>query len=105
MYNYTVTRIACGAVFRLAFAAGTCVGGACGIILGLLESSAVGVLGGAFLGLTVGVATGVVALASAAVFNLLAPYLGGVAVRLEPVPAAPPAADAQPEQPEQPAGD
>lgn len=99
MYNYMLTRVACGAVFRLAFAAGTCVGGACGVVLGLVERSAVGVFGGAFLGLAVGLVVGAVALACAAVFNLLAPYLGGVAVRLDPAPAAPPAPAEPPGEP------
>jgi hypothetical protein len=91
MYNYMLTRVACGAVFRMAFAAGTCVGGACGALLGLVERNAVGVFGGAFLGLAFGLIVGAFALACAGVFNLLVPYLGGVAVRLDPAPAAPPA--------------
>lgn len=89
MYNYMLTRVACGAVFRMAFAAGTCVGGICGVALGILERSAIGIFGGAFLGLAFGLIAGAFALACAAVFNLLVPYLGGVAVRLDPAPAAP----------------
>ncbi len=99
MYNYMLTRVACCAVFRLAFAAGTCVGGACGVALGLVERSAVGVFGGAFLGLAVGLVVGAVALACAAVFNLLAPYLGGVAVRLDPAPVSPPVPAEPPGEP------
>lgn len=88
MYNYTLTRLACGAVFKMAFAAGACIGGAGGVLLGLVEHSAVGVFGGAFLGLIFGLVTGACAAAAAAVFNLLAPVTGGVAVRLDPVSAA-----------------
>jgi hypothetical protein len=102
LYNYTLTRLACGAVFKMAFAAGTCIGGAGGVLLGLVEHSAVGVFGGAFLGLAFGLLAGACAAAAAAVFNQLAPVLGGIAVRLDPVPAAPAAPG---EQPGDPAGD
>ncbi|MDR7868388.1 MAG: hypothetical protein RIN56_16435 [Sporomusaceae bacterium] len=90
MYNHMLTKIACGAVFRMAFAAGVCIGGICGVALGILERSAVGIFGGAFLGLAVGLGAGALAFAGAVVFNLLVPYLGGVAVWLDPVPAVPP---------------
>lgn len=92
VYNYVLTRLDCMAVFKLAFAAGTCVAGAMGVALGILERSAVGIFGGAFLGALAGLGFGLAALAGAAVFNTLAPVLGGVAVRLEPVER--PAADA-----------
>ncbi len=85
MYNYVLTRVSCAAVFRLAFAAGTCIGGAGGVVLGLLEPHGVGLFGGAFLGLMAGLAFGLTALACAVIFNVLAPF-GGVAVRLEPAP-------------------
>lgn len=85
MYNYVLTRVSCAAVFRLAFAAGTCIGGAGGVVLGLLEPQGVGLYGGAFLGLMIGLAAAFTALACALVFNVLAPF-GGVAVRLEPAP-------------------
>lgn len=87
VYNYVLMRLDCAAVFKVAFAAGTCVAGAMGVALGILERSTVGMFGGAFLGLLVGLGTGLGALACAAVFNLLAPYIGGVSVRLEPAPA------------------
>lgn len=84
MFNFVLIRVACGAVFRAAFAAGTCLGGAGGVLFGLMERSAVGIMGGAFLGLAFGLAVGLAAAAAAAVFNLLTPYMGGIAVRLEP---------------------
>lgn len=86
MYNFMVTRVAGAAVFRAAFAAGTCIGGAGGVLLGLMERSVIGVLGGAFLGLAFGLTVALTALAAATVFNLLAPHIGGIAVRLEQVP-------------------
>ena len=85
MYNYVLTRVSCAAVFRLAFTAGTCIGGAGGLALGLLEPHGVGLMGGAFLGLMAGLAFGLTALACAVIFNVLAPF-GGVSVRLEPAP-------------------
>jgi hypothetical protein len=82
MYDYEITRVSWTAVFRVFFAAGTCVGGMVGIVLGLMEHSLVGLMGGAFLGLAAGLASGAVAAAYAAVFNLLAPYFGGIGVSL-----------------------
>ncbi len=82
MYDYEITRVSSTAVFRMFFAAGTCVGGIGGIVLGLMEHSLVGLMGGAFLGLAAGLASGVVAAAYAAVFNLLAPHFGGITVSM-----------------------
>ena len=96
MYNFTVTKVAGAAVFRAAFTAGTCIGGVGGVLLGLIERSVIGVLGGAFLGLAFGLTVALTALAAATVFNLLVPHIGGIAVRLEPVPAEErPAADTE----------
>ena len=55
-------------------------------MLGLLEQSSVGVFGGAFLGLVTGLFSGICGAVYAAVFNLLAPLTGGIAIRLEPLP-------------------
>lgn len=98
MYNYKLTRVSCFAVVRFCFCAGACLGGLAGIALGLLERSMVSVLGGMFFGLVVGLISAVTGLVYAAVFNVLAPVTGGLAVRLDPAEdaeaAAAPASDA-----------
>jgi hypothetical protein len=99
MYNYTLVRLSCMGVCRLFFCAGVCLGGVGGIALGLLERSMIGILGGMFLGFVCGVLAGLCGLVLAAVFNLLAPFAGGIALRLEAVPENIPA----PTQPEAPA--
>lgn len=88
MHNYVLMRISCLSVFKFCFCAGTCLAGAGGILLGLLEQSTVGILGGAFLGLVTGLLSGIFGAVYAAVFNLLAPIAGGIAMRLEPLPEA-----------------
>jgi hypothetical protein len=101
MYDYEVTRVSPAAVFRVFFAAGTCVAGLGGITLGLMEQSMVGLMGGAFLGLVGGLASGLVATAYAFVFNELAPYFGGIPVSLTAKTAsqAPPEAAVPPPSP------
>jgi predicted lipid-binding transport protein (Tim44 family) len=85
MYNYKLMRFSCTDVLRLCFCAGACLGGLGGIALGLLERSLIGMLGGMFFGLVVGLISAITGLIYAAVFNVLAPVIGGLAVRLEPV--------------------
>lgn len=88
MYDYEITSVSWPAVFRVFFAAGTCVGGLGGIALGLMEQSMIGLLGGAFLGLVAGLVSGLVAAAYAVVFNVLTPYFGGIPVNVTAKPAA-----------------
>ena len=83
MYNVVITRISCQAIFKHAFFAGTFLSGSAGMLLGLLEQQFVTVLGGAFLGLAAGLSLGLAAMLAAAIFNLLAPWLGGVALHIE----------------------
>ncbi len=92
MQDYVIVRVSWKAVFRMFFAAGTCVGGTGGIILGLMLDSSVGLLGGMFLGLVAGLVSGLVAAAFAGVFNALAPYLGGIAVTVTTKATGPDAA-------------
>lgn len=84
-YNHLLTRIACLPVFYLFFAAGTLGGGLLGLGLGIVNYEAVGLLGGAFIGLCIGLFLGISGLVLAVIFNLLAPCLGGIPVRLTPL--------------------
>ncbi|HMM20584.1 MAG TPA: hypothetical protein PKA10_07570 [Selenomonadales bacterium] len=88
MPNFVLMRLSCSSVFKFCFCAGACLAGAGGILVGLLEQSSVGVLGGAFFGLAIGLISGVIGAGYTAVFNLLAPLAGGIAIRLEPLQAA-----------------
>jgi hypothetical protein len=83
MYNYTIWRFACGGVFRWFFCAGTCCGGVGGIVIGLLDGGLVGIWGGMFLGFVFGLISGLMGAGYAAVFNKLAPLLGGLSVSVE----------------------
>ncbi|MCX7779942.1 MAG: hypothetical protein N2491_03370 [Negativicutes bacterium] len=88
MYNYIIMRVSCRAVCLYCFIAGCCLGGAGGLILGLMERQTISVLGGMFLGLLVGVAFALAGLVFAAAFNLVAPLAGGLAIRLVRTEAA-----------------
>lgn len=85
MYNHTVMRLAYRPIFLLLFAGGICAGSIIGLTFGLLERTLIGFFGGAFLSLLLGLASGVLGLIYTAVFNILAPVIGGVAIKIEPV--------------------
>jgi hypothetical protein len=80
MYNGKIMRLAWFDMFRICFCAGTCLGGLGGIFLGLMERTAIGIFGGMFFGLLFGLGSGFVGAVYAAVFNVLAPVIGGVSV-------------------------
>lgn len=92
MQDYVIIRVSWKAVFQVFFAAGTCLGGSGGIVLGLMLDSSIGLLGGMFLGLVAGLISGLAAAAYAAVFNALAPYFGGIAVTVTTKAVGPDAA-------------
>lgn len=96
MYNYRIMRVSGLAVFRLLFVAGAVLGGIGGLILGLMERDAVGLLGGAFLGLVTGLGSGLTGLVYVLIFNLIAPLIGGIAIRVEKLTAPDDAASAEP---------
>ncbi len=87
MYNFTITRLSYLPVFLSLFAGGVCVGSLGGIIIGILEKEAIGVLGGAFFGFIIGLLSGGAGLAYTFVFNSLVPLTGGLKLRLDPVSA------------------
>lgn len=86
MFNYTIMRLPYLHITVVLFVTGVAVGGFGGITLGLLARDAVGILGGAFLGLITGIGCALIGLVFTAVFNLLAPYIGGLPVKLDAMP-------------------
>lgn len=88
MFNFFITRLPYVPVATLFFATGICFGGLGGLTLGILARDAVSILGGLFLGLVFGVGCTLFGLIFTAVFNALAPYTGGLPVRLDtPTPS------------------
>ena len=86
MYNYVITRVSCRAVGRYCFITGAFLGGAGGLLLGMMEREVVSILGGAFLGMLAGVALGVLGCVSAVIYNVLASIWGGIPLGLEAIP-------------------
>ena len=84
MYNYIITQISPFAVLKAAFCTGVCLGGMLGILLGIIERDIIGLYGGVFLGFIFGFAFGIAGLLGAAIFNALAPKIGGIGVSLQP---------------------
>ena len=80
MYNRVILRISPWSAFRILFLAGAAVFGLGGILPGLLEKDIMEMFGGAFLGLMAGLWTAIIGAVYCAVFNLLAPAVGGVMV-------------------------
>ncbi len=92
MYNRVIFRISPWSVFRILFLAGAAVFGLGGILPGLLAKDILEILGGAALGLMAGLWTAVIGAVYCAVFNLLAPAVGGImvetaAIEEQPLPA------------------
>lgn len=96
MYTHRITGLCPKSAFRVFFSAGICVGGVFGIILGLLEKDVLGLFGGIFFGFIFGLSSGIMALFYTAIFNVLAPYIGGIGIRLELLPAPDENRSAQP---------
>lgn len=86
MYNHTVMRLAYRPIFLIMFAGGICAGSIIGLTSGLMDRALIGILGGAFISLLAGLASGCVGLIYTAVFNTLAPVIGGIAIKIERLP-------------------
>jgi hypothetical protein len=83
LFNYTIMRLPYLPIAGLLFATGVCLGGIGGLTFGLLAWDSVGITGGMFLGLMCGVGAAAFGLAFTLVFNVLAPYIGGLPVKLD----------------------
>ncbi|MDU4959194.1 MAG: hypothetical protein E6X17_00820 [Sporomusaceae bacterium] len=88
MHKYIITRINPLSVLKAGFCCGVCFGGLLGILLGIAEGDAIGLFGGLFLGFAGGSICGLSGLVCSAVFNALAPKIGGIAIVLQPAAEA-----------------
>ncbi|AIF53906.1 hypothetical protein [Pelosinus sp. UFO1] len=87
MYNYKLMRLEYRPLFYLMFIGGICTGSLVGLTFGLLDRSSFGILCGAFITLLAGLASGILGLIYTAVFNTLAPAIGGISIHITPSPA------------------
>jgi len=88
MYNHTIKRLAYWPIFFIMFVSGICIGSIIGITFGLMNPASVGVFGGTFIALLVGLTSGFLGLIYTGVFNTLAPAIGGITLKIEPLPVA-----------------
>jgi hypothetical protein len=65
------------------FGSGICTGSIIGLTFGLMNPASVGIFGGTFIALLAGLASGLLGLIYTAVFNTLAPAIGGIALEIE----------------------
>lgn len=86
MFNHIITRLAYWPIFFIMFVSGLCTGSIIGLTLALMDRTAIGLFGGAFIALLGGLISGFLGLIYTAVFNLLAPAMGGVALNIEELP-------------------
>lgn len=84
MYNYKLLRLEYRPLCYFMFIGGICAGSFVGVTFGLLDRSSVGILGGAFITLLAGLASGLLGLLYTAVFNTLAPTIGGISIYIAP---------------------
>lgn len=87
MYNYRLTGLNPLSLGLFFFLCGVLVGGAGGLLLGLIDRSITGIAGGLFLGFMFGLFSGLSGLVYAVAFNALSPLFGGLPVRLDSVTA------------------
>jgi len=88
MFNHTMTRLAYRPIFFIMFVSGICIGSIIGVTFALLDRTAIGILGGTFIALLTGLGSGFLAIIYTAVFNALAPTIGGIVLELEQLPVA-----------------
>ena len=86
MYNHTITRLAYKPIFIIMFGSGISVGGIIGLTLILMNGVFIGLLGAAFIALLAGLSSGFLGLIYTAMFNTLAPVIGGISLRIEQLP-------------------
>lgn len=85
MYNHILTRLAYWPVFVILFVSGLCTGSVIGFIFSLMDHS-IGIFGIVFLSLLSGLISGLSGLIYTAIFNTMAPSLGGLPLKIEAFP-------------------
>lgn len=86
MYNYKLIRLGYKPIFYLMFTGGICAGSIVGLLFAILDRSSVGFLGGAFITLLAGLASGLLGLIYTLVFNTLTTTIGGIPIEITPLP-------------------
>ena len=89
MFNYKLIRLGYRPVFYLMFAGGICTGSIVGLLFFIMDRSSLGFLGGAFITLLAGLASGLFGLIYTLVFNTLAPTAGGIPLQITSLPDSP----------------
>lgn len=82
MFNYRITRVHVGSVFKYTAIIGLIIGSIWGLFLGLLARTFVGILEGLFFGLVFGLVNGIFASIYAILFNSFASSLKGIEIQL-----------------------
>ena len=82
MFNYRITRVHVGSVFKYTALIGLIIGSGWGLFLGLLAHTMAGMLEGLIFALVFGLFNGIFASIYAILFNLLASSLKGVEIQL-----------------------
>jgi len=83
MYNHKIKRLAYWPICFIMFVSGICIGSIIGLTFGLMDRASVGILGGTFIALLAGLVSGLLGLIYTAVFNTLAPAMGGINLEVE----------------------
>ena len=86
MYNHILMRLAYRPIFLVLFAGGICAGSVIGLTFCLMDRTLSGFFGSTFLSLLLGLVSGALGLIYTAVFNTLAPVIGGIKIKIEPSP-------------------
>lgn len=89
MYSHSLTRLAYLPIFLILFVSGLCTGSLISLLLALMDHS-IGFFAGAFLAVLFALVSSLIGLIHTAVFNILAPSLGGITLNVEATPTAPP---------------
>ena len=86
MCNHTITRLAYGPIFFIMFVSGICIGSIIGLTFALMDRAAIGIFGSTFIALVAGLTSGCLGLIYTAVFNTLAPAIGGITLKIQLLP-------------------
>ena len=82
MYNYKLLRLGYIPICYFMFVSGICAGNIIGLIFFLLDRSSIGLFGWVFITLLIGFGSALLGLIYTAVFNRLAPALGGIPLEI-----------------------
>ena len=84
MYSHTLMRLAYGPICFITFVSGVSIGCLLGLLFFLMDRTVVGLLASTFIALLTGLCSAFFGLIYTAIFNLLAPAIGGIPLELSP---------------------